>query len=212
MAADARRSLRPIGAVVADLSTEFPDLTASKIRFLESEGLVRPARTSGGTRRYSAHDVDRLRRILRLQRDAFLPLRVISEQLDVPADPGEGVDPGRLRRGRAATRTREQICTASGIEPAVFDELVSYGVVTGLNEVAEDICRVVVRLARFGIEPRHLRSLRVAADRERGLVDQVLAPLEAAGPGADARVRAAEARTELLAALVDLHIALLRDE
>ena len=200
---------RPIGAVVAELSGEFPHLTASKIRYLEAEGLIEPMRTPRGSRRYAAADVERLRRILRLQRDEFLPLSVISERLARP-DEAEGqppaVPPSRLRPPRARRMTEAEVAQRGGIDAATLEELVTHGLVSQMDSGAVEVCRLVARLRDYGIEPRHLRSFRVAADREIGLVQQALAPRRGSAPSLEAR----ELTAELLALLLDLHVALVR--
>lgn len=201
--------LRPIGAVVAELSGEFPRLTASKIRYLEAEGLVEPMRTARGSRRYADADVDRLRRILRLQRDEFLPLSVISERLHRPDDArGESpaVPASRLRPPRPKLMSQAEVAQRGGVDGATLEQLVTHGLVSRMDSAAVEVCRLVVRLGDYGIEPRHLRSFRVAADREIGLVQQALAPRRGSTPYLEAR----ELTAELLALLLDLHVALVR--
>lgn len=203
-------TLRPIGAVVAELGEEFPDLTASKVRYLEAEGLIEPMRTSRGSRRYAEADVDRLRRILRLQRDEFLPLSVIGERLDQPAAVAEGaqgtVAAVRLRAPRARRMTAAEVAQRGGVDGSTLKDLVTHGLVTDMDSGAVDVCRLVVRLREYGIEPRHLRSFRVAADREVGLVQQALAPRR----GSSSPLEQRELTAGLLALLLDLHIALVR--
>lgn len=201
--------LRPIGAVVAELSGEFPRLTASKIRYLEAEGLIEPIRTARGSRRYADADVDRLRRILRLQRDEFLPLSVISERLSRP-DVAEGetsaMPASRLRPPRPRRMSEAEVAQRGGVDRATLEELVTHGLVSQMDAGAVEVCRLVARLRDYGIEPRHLRSFRVAADREIGLVQQALAPRRGGTPSLEAR----ELTAELLALLLDLHVALVR--
>ncbi|MGI9195904.1 MAG: transcriptional regulator FtsR [Candidatus Nanopelagicales bacterium] len=201
-----------MGDLLESLSEEFPDITASKVRYLESEGLIEPERTPRGSRRFAPEDVQRLRRILRLQRDEYLPLKVIREGLDttVPAPGGEPQEtsPQRLRRGRPRAMSPAEICERSGIDRATFDDLEKFGLVSSRDTDALAICTVVHRLEEFGIEPRHLRSSRVAADREIGLVEQALAPRRGSS-GADPALEG-EARARLLALLIDLHVALVR--
>lgn len=197
-----------MGAVVDLLAEEFPDLTASKIRYLEAEGVIHPHRTPRGSRRFTDDDVRRLRHVLRLQRDEYLPLRVIRENLAaMPSDAAEAapsVPSQRLRRGRPRTMTVAELCERAGISRATLEELERYGLIANRDSQALDICVLVGRLAEFGIEPRHLRASRVAADREIGLVEQALAPRRG-----DA-IRDADDRGQLLALLIDLHIALVR--
>jgi DNA-binding transcriptional MerR regulator len=191
--------MRPIGAVVAELAEEFPDLTASKVRYLEAEGLLEPMRTARGSRRYTDEDVDRLRRILRMQRDEFLPLSVIVDRLaqpDTSTSDASAVPATRLR----APRPR------GGVDAATLKELTAHGLVSEMDSGAVDICRLVVRLQEYGIEPRHLRSFRVAADREVGLVQQALAPRR----GSASTLEERELTSQLLALLLDLHVALVR--
>ena len=203
-------TLVPIGVVVGQLHGEFPDVSVSKIRYLETQGLIQPQRTARGSRRYSAQDISTLRRILHLQRDEFLPLSVIKERLltpDVDSDTEvTSIATSRLRRSRSRSLNTSEVAHQSGISESTLEELQSFGLVIGLDTSAVDVGRAVARLRTYGIEPRHLRSFRVAADREIGLVGQALAPLT--GSLSSAEVREEGAR--LLALLLDLHVALLR--
>ncbi|MFJ4541588.1 MerR family transcriptional regulator [Streptomyces tibetensis] len=218
--------LMSIGAVLNALRGEFPEVTISKIRFLESEGLIEPQRTPSGYRKFSAHDVERLARVLRMQRDHYLPLKVIREHLEA-MERGEAVQlpvVGRQRDGESASEPpepptaarvgREELLTAVGVDEQELKEWESYGLLTPLEDGAYDAAAVtvallVVELGRFGIEPRHLRSMKAAADREAGLVDQVVAPLKR---HRNPQTRAhAEARAKELAGLtVKLHAALVQ--
>ncbi|MBT2413061.1 MerR family transcriptional regulator [Streptomyces sp. ISL-12] len=218
--------LMSIGAVLNVLRDEFPDITISKIRFLESEGLVEPRRTPAGYRKFSARDVERLGHVLRMQRDHYLPLKVIREHLDA-MERGEAVPLptlGRQRDGEAAPEPsagaaparigREELLAAAGIEERQLDEWEAYGLIAPLPDGAYDaetvtVATLVVELGRSGIEPRHLRVMKAAADREAGLVDQVVAPLKR---HRNPQTRAhAEARTKELAGLaVKLHAALVQ--
>ena len=201
--------MRPIGAVVAELSEEFPDLTASKIRYLEAEGLIEPLRTARGSRRYVDADIDRLRRILRLQRDEFLPLSVIAERLAQPDAPESGiasVPATRLRAPRPRRMSSAEVAQRGGVDAATLKELAAHGLITEMDSSAGDVCRLVARRREYGIEPRHLRSFRVAADREVGLVQQALAPRR----GSTSSLEERELTAQLLALLLDLHIALVR--
>jgi len=179
-AAAAGAGLMSIGAVLNVLREEFPEVTISKIRFLESEGLIEPRRTPSGYRKFSAADVERLGHVLRMQRDHYLPLKVIREHLDA-------VERGEAVRLPAVGRPRDGAYDAEAVT------------VAGL----------VTELGRFGIGPRHLRAMKAAAEREAGLVDQVVAPLKR---HRNPQTRAhAEARTKELAGLtVKLHAALLQ--
>ncbi|MEU6419364.1 transcriptional regulator FtsR [Streptomyces spiralis] len=218
--------LMSIGSVLNVLREEFPEVTISKIRFLESEGLVEPRRTPSGYRKFSPDDVERLAHVLRLQRDHYLPLKVIREYLDA-VERGEAVQLpvlGRQRDGEAVptpveTPAAARICRADLLAAAEIDEELlgeweSYGLVTPVEDGAYEaeavtVASLVRELGRFGIEPRHLRVMKAAADREAGLVDQVVAPLRR---HRNPQTRAhAEARTKELAALtVRLHAALVQ--
>jgi len=225
-AADSR--LMSIGTVLNMLREEFPEVTISKIRFLESEGLIVPRRTPSGYRKFSADDVERLGRVLRMQRDHYLPLRVIREHLDaqergesVPlpsADaPSEGADgeyPAGAPGPTAARVGRAELLAAAEIDEEQLVEWESYGLVAplpdgGYDAEAVTVAALVVELGRFGIEPRHLRAMKAAADRDAGLVDQVVAPLRR---HRNPQTRAhAEARAKELAGLtVKLHAALVQ--
>lgn len=200
--------VRAIGAVVAELQEEFPDVTASKVRYLEAEGLIEPLRTARGSRRYTDEDIDRLRRVLRLQRDEFLPLAVIRERLhdhEGLDDPGT-VPASRLRPGRSRAMSAAEVAQRGGVDVATLDQLAAHGLVTRMDATAVEICRLVSRLSEFGIEPRHLRSFKVAADREIGLVEQAMAPRT----GSSSLVHERQLRSELLALLLDLHVSLVR--
>jgi DNA-binding transcriptional MerR regulator len=208
------------------LRDEFPEVTISKIRFLESEGLIEPQRTPSGYRKFSADDVERLGHVLRMQRDHYLPLKVIREHLDA-MERGEAIPlptVGRQRDGEpmlesldgptAARIGRAELLAAAGIGEQELDEWESYGLITPLPDGAYDaeaatVASLVAELGRFGIEPRHLRVMKAAADREAGLVDQVVAPLRR---HRNPQTRAhAEARTKELAGLtVKLHAALVQ--
>lgn len=180
-----------ISDVLADLGAEFPAVTPSKLRFLEEQGLVEPRRTAGGYRQYSPADVERLRYVLRQQRDRYLPLRVIGEQL-VALDSGqsdEALTP-RLATAdgeRAVVTGIGRLSTASlaqeaGVDQQLVTELVEAGVLRAdragyLDPWAREIVQVAAALAEHGVEPRHLRSFRAAADRQVSVVDQIVAPL-----------------------------------
>lgn len=195
-----------IGSVLALLRPDFPDVTISKIRFLETEGLVEPDRTPSGYRRFGPTDLERLRYVLTCQRDHYLPLRVIREHLDAvdrgvqPSGTGSGgarqprltaVDPlpaTRPNRSRAAQLrlTRKDLLAEAGIEEQVLEQLESFAIVVPLpyggpvrhyDAAALEIARTVAGMAEYGIEPRHLRQFKIAADREVGLVEQVVAPM-----------------------------------
>jgi DNA-binding transcriptional MerR regulator len=182
MATVSKTRMLTIGTVCGMLKDEFPDISISKIRYLEDQGLVAPRRTQGGYRLFSEDDLERLETILRLQRDEFLPLRVIREELASPA--------ARERKRRRALDADEseldldELCERAGIDARLARELEEFGLLTprsegGQKRYAEleaDIAAACGRLAQFGIAPRHLRAFRNAADREAGLIEQVVGP------------------------------------
>ncbi len=174
-----------IGAVRQRLADEFPDISISKIRYLEDQGLLRPRRTRGGYRLYNEEDVDRLRTILRLQRDEFLPLRVIRQELAAP-----GGNRRDRRRGESVLGTAEPevdvrtLCERSATDPRFVRELEEYGLLEPRVDDGErlyperdvDVVSACARLAHYGVAPRHLRSFRTGADREANLLEQIVAP------------------------------------
>lgn len=178
-------TLRTIGAICDELRAEFPDISVSKIRYLEDQGLLTPRRTRGGYRLFSADDVERLIKILRLQRDEFLPLRVIRQELDGPTASAD-----RTRRrsvglaGLEAEIDGSELCERASVSPDFLRALEEYGVVISRTEGGErfyreseaDIAAASARLARFGIDARHLRTILTAAARQAGLVEQLVAP------------------------------------
>ncbi|MFD5035319.1 MerR family transcriptional regulator [Streptomyces sp. NPDC058220] len=215
-----------IGAVLSRLRDEFPEVTISKIRFLEAEGLVEPRRTASGYRKFSSEDVERLARVLRMQRDHYLPLKVIREHLDAQGRgervqlPGPQREPlgGAWEAGSevptAARIGREELLAAAEATESRLDEWESYGLIGPLPDGGYDpesvtVAKLIADLGRFGLEPRHLRAMKAAAEREAGLVEQVVAPLRR---HRNPQTRAhAEATTNELAALsVRLHAALVR--
>ena len=184
MATASKSRLLTIGTVCGMLKDEFPDISISKIRYLEDQGLLAPRRTQGGYRLFSEEDVERLERILRLQRDEFLPLRVIRQELASPAARDR-------KRRRPAGLTGElpdldlaELCERAGIDARLARELEEFGLLTPRNEAGQkryseldaDIAAACGGLARFGISPRHLRGFRTGADREAGLIEQVVGP------------------------------------
>ena len=176
-----------IGAVRDRLADEFPDISISKIRYLEGRGLLAPRRTQSGYRLYSGDDVERLRTILRLQRDEFLPLKVIREEL---AAPGAKRRHQRRREADGILAAAEPeidlrtLCERAAVEPAFVRELEEYGLVEPRREDGEaayperdaEVVAACARLARFGIEPRNLRSIRNGASSAAGLLEQIVAP------------------------------------
>jgi DNA-binding transcriptional MerR regulator len=176
-----------IGAVCRLLGEEFPDISISKIRYLEDQGLLAPRRTPGRYRLYGDEDVERLRTILRLQRDEFLPLRVIRQEL------ASASGKERVRRaGRAALSGLEEqpeielgeLCERAGVTAAFVRELEEYGLIESrldggervYPEAEADVAAVCAKLGRFGVDARHLRAFRTAADREVGLLSAIVAP------------------------------------
>jgi DNA-binding transcriptional MerR regulator len=181
--APSRARLLTIGTVCSRVKDEFPDVSISKIRYLEDQGLLNPRRTQGGYRLFSEDDVERLETILRLQRDEFLPLRVIREELDA----GAGTERRRRRSVVGAGEDEldlDELCDRAGISAERARELEEFGLLEpridgGHRLYAEseaDIAAACEALARFGIDARNLRAFRTAADRESGLVEAVIAP------------------------------------
>jgi DNA-binding transcriptional MerR regulator len=186
-----------IGEVLAQLQPEFPDISTSKIRFLEAEGLIEPARSRSGYRRFSAADIERLRYILTMQRDSYLPLRVIRERLADGSGEADAAD-GQSPAGRApADLTRRQLLDAAEISESELTELEDYGLIRRVGRLygadALAVARALTALRQYGVQARHLRAVKAAADREANLVEQVVAPqLRQRGPGArDAAARTA---------------------
>ena len=177
--------LRTIGSVCEELREEFPDISVSKIRYLEDQGLVAPRRTRGGYRLFAPEDVERLTTILRLQRDEFLPLRVIREELD-----GPGTSADRARRRTVGLTGREdeidlaELCERASVSPDFARQLEEYGVIHSRTESGEhvfgeneaDIAAACARLARHGVDARHLRTFVTASGRQAALIEQLVAP------------------------------------
>ncbi len=243
--------LMSIGEVLAHLRVDFPDTTISKLRFLETEGLVEPRRTTAGYRKYSWDDVARLRYVLTAQRDHYLPLRVIRDRLAALDDgapaapamagtplgpaghgtPADGAHGGnRLRPALVAVASstpsevsadpvdlllrRDDLLSAAGLTEPALAALEQYGLVAerpggGYDADALEVATAAARLAEYGLQARHLRAYRAAADREIGLFTQLVAPL-ARQSGPAARARAAETVRELAACTERLHAALVR--
>ncbi|MGE5635590.1 MAG: MerR family transcriptional regulator [Nocardioidaceae bacterium] len=220
-----------IGAVVKQLEREFPDISISKVRYLEDQKLLSPRRTPGGYRLYTAGDVERLRTILRLQRDEFLPLRVIRQELaSGRADPevtrGVASEQKRaLRRSTFAVRgpgslyRLEDVLDDTGADRALVKELEDFGVIRGerrdgellYDDTEREIVRAVTELKRFGVGGRNLRVFRTSADREAALLEQILAPaLRSRNP--ERRKEAVEALENLATVASHLkHLLLIRD-
>jgi DNA-binding transcriptional MerR regulator len=231
-----RQKAVTIGTVCKALQQEFPDISISKIRYLEDQKLLSPRRTQGGYRLYTQSDVQRLRTILRLQRDEFLPLRVIRQELaggraerEVAAPAGAGAGAGgdvrSLRRALVSARdpgalySLEDVVEETGADPGLIRELVDFGVIKGemragvryFDETEREIVRAVSELARYGVGGRNLRVFRSSADREAQLLQSILAPA--------LRSRNPERRREAIEALENLasvtshlkHLLLIRD-
>jgi DNA-binding transcriptional MerR regulator len=224
-----------IGDVLAQLKPTFPDLTISKIRFLEDEGLVRPDRTPAGYRKFSDGDVERLRYVLTQQKEHYLPLKVIKDQLDaidrglvpssgraatprvpdvtIAAIEDNAPTPEHFRPTTAAMRlTRQELLNASGMRDDQLDELEQFGLITAksgghYDDDALVVGKIVGELAQYGLEGRHLRAFKTAADREVGLFGQIVGPMSKQRSG-EAKARAEETVREMAALSVRLHAAL----
>jgi DNA-binding transcriptional MerR regulator len=194
-----------ISEVLAQLLPEFPDISTSKIRFLEAKGLIEPARSRSGYRRFSAEDIDRLRYILTVQRDSYLPLQVIRERLaDGAGNPRANGTPGADGSRRVpADMSRRQLLEAAGIEDGELTELEDYGLIRRVGRqygpAALAVARAVAALRQYGVQARHLRAVKAAADREANLIEQVVAPqLRQRDPGTrDAAARTARQIADL---------------
>lgn len=226
-----------IGAVLDLLRPDFPDVTISKIRFLEAEGLVTPQRSASGYRRFTAYDCARLRFILTAQRDQYLPLKVIKAQLDAQPDgelpqsgsaygqprlvPVNGDTPGGVEgAGVSAVAptqvrlSREDLLARSGVGEELLSALVKAGVITTgpagfFDEHSVVIAQCARALADYGVEPRHLRAFRSAADRQSDLIAQIAGPVVKAGK-AGARDRADDLAREVAALAITLHTSLIK--
>lgn len=226
------RAYLSIGEVLTKLRGDFSDITISKIRFLESEGLIEPQRTPSGYRKFTAADLDRLRYVLLLQRDQYLPLRVIKENLEAldrglqPAPAGglasprptlTPVDNGAPPESFGATSdlrlSRDELLQASGLIDHQLVELESLGFIAlrgrHYDSDALAIGLAVAEMAGFGIEARHLRSFKSAADREIGLIEQVITPI-LRQKSAESKARAQEVQKQIASLSVRLHAGLVR--
>ncbi len=198
-----------IGEVLAQLRPEFADdISTSKIRYLEAEGLIEPARSRSGYRRFSAADIERLRYILTMQRDSYLPLRVIKERLADGAETANGQDP----EGRTpADMTRRQLLDTAEISEAELTELEDYGLIRRVGRMyggeALAVARALAALRQYGVQARHLRAVKAAADREANLVEQVVAP-QLRQRGAGARDAAARTAWQIADLTLQLHATL----
>ncbi|MFI1188156.1 MerR family transcriptional regulator [Streptomyces californicus] len=217
-----------IGTVLIQLREEFPEVTISKIRFLEAEGLVEPQRTPSGYRKFTPGDVERLAQVLRMQRDHYLPLKVIREHLDALArgerpvlpSPGErrdladGVWEADTGAATAARIGRAELLAAAEVDEDRLTEWESYGLIVPAPDGGYDtdmvtVAKLVADLGRFGLEPRHLRAMRASADREAGLVEQLVAPLRR-HRNPQTRAHAEATANELAELSVRLHAALVQ--
>lgn len=233
--ASSRGVRHSIGQVLELLRSDFPGLSIPKIRFLEDKGLIKPERTPAGYRKFGAEDVERLRYILRMQRDHYLPLKVIGEHLDaidrglepppiesvVPTVPtvalaADGLPSAESFRSRSDLRvSRRELLKIAEIEEELLRELELYGLVAAIPGTAHfDVDALVVAttardLATYGLEPRHLRAFKTAADREVGLVEQVVAPLRK-GRDTAAAARAEDTQSEIAALSMRLHATLVK--
>lgn len=208
----ASAGLLSIGQVLARLTPEFPDLTSSKLRFLEVQGIVRPSRTESGYRKFSPADIERLRLGLTLQRDHYLPLSVIREQLDegtgdasLAPPPSIAPTPRRYRRA--------ELLAAAGAGPQLLNDAISTGVITAQENYPEatvTLLRGLVALDRHGIEPRHLRSLRQGAEREVALIESAMSSLLRRTDAAS-RAKASELAPELASKIDEVRTLFVKD-
>ena len=231
MAVPARAYLS-IGEVLNRLRGDFADITISKIRFLESEGLIEPQRTPSGYRKFTTSDLERLRYVLTAQRDQYLPLKVIKDNLDAI---DRGLEPTSLNGvahpvvslvtvdGQMAPSafaevsemrlSRDELLKSSGISDEQLSEIESYGLITirgrHYDGDALAVAKAVTEMSSFGIESRHLRSFKSAADREIGLIEQVITPLTRQ-KSAESNARAEEVQKEIASLSIRLHAALVR--
>jgi DNA-binding transcriptional MerR regulator len=228
-----RQKSLTIGAVCKALAQEFPDISISKIRYLEDQKLLAPRRTPGGYRLYTQGDVARLRTILRMQRDEFLPLRIIRQELAAGRSGEEAPEPGRLpreavrvwrpsvsvRASAGALYSMEDVLDDTKADAELVRELEDYGVVKGelrggaryFDETEREIIAAVAELARYGVGGRNLRVFRSSADREANLLQQILAPA-LRSRNAQRRKEAVEALENLAAVATHLkHLLLVRD-
>jgi DNA-binding transcriptional MerR regulator len=223
-----RQKAVTIGAVCKALHQEFPEISISKIRYLEDQKLLAPRRTQGGYRLYTQSDIQRLRTILRLQRDEFLPLRVIRQELAGGRSEREVAPAGDARSIRRTTVTGrdsgalyslEDVVEETGADPKLVRELLEFGVIKGevragvvyYDETEREIVRAVSELARYGVGGRNLRVFRSSADREAQLLQSILAPaLRSRNP--ERRKEAVEALENLASVTTHLkHLLLIRD-
>jgi len=211
-------ALLSIGQVLARLTAEFPDLTPSKLRFLEERQLICPARTESGYRKFSAADLERLRFVLTMQRDHYLPLKVIRGYLDEidagrqPELPGGGSLPAPSMLSTERKLQRDELVREAGATPGLLNDAISSSLIVAAELYGEDVLAVLhslVELQRSGIEPRHLRGFRVAAERELGLIESALIPV-ARRKDASSRAKASELAREIAGQLEIVRSSLIR--
>jgi DNA-binding transcriptional MerR regulator len=224
VAQSARTGVLNIGEVLSELVDEFPQVSASKIRFLEDKGLITPQRTPAGYRKYTASDVERLRFILALQRDQYLPLKVIKDYLDA-IDRGERPEelttavhttPRLVADSSQATGQSlklSELAKVTGATERSLQELMSYGLIErksrGFTDTDVEVVRNCMQLARYGLDARYARMLKAAADRQMELVERAIAPTAARRDG-DTQSRRMEMARELGEICVQLNKSLLR--
>ena len=220
--AQARRpstsGLLSIGQVMARLRPEFPDLTPSKLRFLEERQLISPARTESGYRKFSSTDMDRLRFVLTMQRDHYLPLKVIRGYLDEldaglkPELPGSATGPIPTILPTERKYRREELVREANATPQLLNDAVSASLIVASDlygEPALAVLKALVELQRSGIEPRHLRGFRVAAERELGLIESALIPTSRR-KDASSRAKASELARDIAGQLEVVRSSLIR--
>lgn len=211
-------SLLSIGQVLARLNPEFPDLSPSKLRFLEERQLITPSRTESGYRKFSAVDVERLRLVLSMQRDYYLPLKVIRSYLDELDAGREPVLPGGVTVAAPSMLpterrlSREELIREAGANAMLLQDAVSASLIVPADHYGEDslaVLKSLVELQRSGIEPRHLRGFRAAAERELGLIESALIPI-ARRKDASSRAKAQELAREIAGQLEVVRSSLIR--
>jgi DNA-binding transcriptional MerR regulator len=204
--------------VLARLTAEFPELTPSKLRFLEERQLICPARTESGYRKFSATDLDRLRFVLTMQRDHYLPLKVIRGYLDdldagkQPELPGGGVLPAPSMLSSERRLQRDELIREAGATPQLLNDAISSSLIVAAELYGENVLAVLrslVELQRSGIEPRHLRGFRSAAERELGLIESALIPVSRR-KDASSRAKASELAREIAGQLEIVRSSLIR--
>lgn len=218
--ADGQVKNKTIGQVLAALESDFPGISASKIRFLEDKGLVSPQRTNTGYRKYSAQDIERLRYVLELQRDQYLPLKVIRERLAnldagkvQVADSEVEVVEAQTAETSAPSRTftLRELGQEAEVDMPLLRELMKYGLLLENKDAYDEydlaVTKVCNQLTAHGLHPRHLRAFRAAADREVDLVGTAVGPL-ALRKDETSRARAAELAGDIAQLLLRLHMGL----